>query len=408
MFRGGFRREAAAAVAGASIPVLASLVDKSLLSVTGGGRYGVHPLLLQYVGEKLSEHPQEQGKIRNRHTGYFLALAEEAETRVRGPAQARWYDRLEEEHDNLRAALDWAEASGQIELGLRLAATLRPFWATHGHLQEGRERLGRTLSQRGASELTLARAKALNGAGLLARYQGDYVSARPLHEEGLTIRRKLGDGWGIADSLFCLGFLAYDQTDYDSARPAFEESLAIRRALGDKMGVAESIFGLGYVALDQVDYEVARSAFEESLTIRRGLEDKRGIAHSLVGLGHCAVAQADYASACSHFGESLTIYQETGDKRGIASSLDGLAASRAVEGKAEQAALLLGAGEALRDLIGAPLLLSNRTRYERGVAMAQGQLDKAAFSTAWAKGRMMPLEQAIRYALELRSDSYQP
>lgn len=400
VFQGGFRREAAAEVAGATIPMLASLVDKSLLRVTGSGRYYVHPLLHQYAREKLSKQRREQSQTGEKHVGYYLALAERSVAQLRGPEGTLWLDRLEEEHDNLRAALDWTEACGHAEVGLQLAGALRPFWATRGFLHEGHERLRRALSQSGASKQTLARAEALNGAGLLARYQSDYASAQPLHEESLAIRRELEDKWGVADTLFCLGFLAFDQGDYASARPTFEESLEIRRKLKDERGVADSLLGVGYVALNQGDYASARPAFEESLAIRWELGDKRGIAHSLGGLGYIAIDETNYASARSYLEEAIAIYQEAGDKRGIASSLERFAALHVVEGKAEQAAQLWGAGEALRELIGSPRLVSDRARDEKYLEAARAHLGQAVFSTAWTKGRTLPLEEATAYALE--------
>lgn len=441
VFRGGFRREAAAYVADASIAVLAALVDKSLLRLSPRGRYDKHSLIQKCAAEKLQEHEEEQSRTLEKHFGYYLALAEQAEVQLRGPEQTRWLDCLDEEHDNLLAAMDWTEASNQTELGLRLAGALRPFWEYRNHLHEGRERLRRLLSQPGATAHTLARAKALDSAGRLVRTQADYALARPLFEEGLAIYRELGDRWGVANSLRDLGFLAFYQADYASARPLLEEGLAIRRELGDRWGVANSLQELGFLALlqvsdyasvrplfeeglaihrelgsrwgiatslqglgvlasDQADYASARPLLEESLAIYRELGDRWGVATSLQGLGVLASDQADYASACPLFEESLAIRWALGDKWGLAGLIEAFAALRAMEGKSEQAARLWGGAEALRGSIGASLPPRDRPRHEKYVGAGRVQLGEVAFRAAWTEGQMTPLEQVVGDLLE--------
>ncbi|MDQ3461386.1 MAG: tetratricopeptide repeat protein [Deinococcota bacterium] len=438
VFHGGFRKEAASEVAGATFPTLVSLVDKSLLRTSSAGRFDWHPLLRQFMEEKLIEH-QEEEETQNKHAEYFLALAEDAEPQLVGDQQGDWLTRLEAEHDNLRAALAWGERSKRHELALRLAGALWRFWQARGYLSEGRGWLAKALSQAGMAT-TAARAKALNGAGMLAWFQGDYSAARSHFEESLAIRREVGDKQGIAASLSNLASIDYQQGGYVLPPSRFEESLAIRREAGDKQGIANSLGNLGIVALDQGDFTSAHLLHEESLAIRREVGDKRAIAFSLYGLAQVAHAQGDDAKAYALFEESLAIRQEVddrtgmadslnrlglvaldrgehakaralvkeslalfrvlGDKRGIACSLEAFAVLRVMEGEPEQAPRLWGAAEALRETIRLPLLSSDRSRYERSVSVARAQLDEERFRIAWARGRVMMLEQIIVYALE--------
>jgi len=441
VFVGGFTREAAARVAGASIPLLASLVDKSLLRVLEGGRYDRHPLIYGYAREKLSEHPEEEAEVRARHASYFLELAEEAETQLKGAAQAACLNRLEAEHDNLRAALRYTQERGEVQLGLRLAGALWQFWYVRGHLSEGRMWLTESLSGGGVVEPSLERAKVLSGVGTLAFYQGDYASARAFHEESLALRRVLKDSWGVAGSLHDLGNVAALGGDTFAAKRFFEESLALKRALGDKRGLAASLNNLGNVLLrqgeeaaaralceesaavrralgdkqglavslsnlgnivrKQGDNDAARGFYEESLAIRRELGDKQGIAIATNNLGLVAQSQGDYSFALLLFQESLSLEQELGDKSGIAHSLEAFANLAVAQRQPRKAARFWGAAERLRETIGAPLPPFERTEYERDVASAQAQLSKEAFATAWAEGRTMSLEEAVTFALEL-------
>ena len=422
---------------------LASLVDKSLIQqeegVDGEPRFTMLVTIHQYAAERL-EGSGEAEALRRRHAAYYLALAEEAEAELRGPEQGMWLERLEAEHDNLRAALRWAQEIGEAETGLRLGGALWRFWYVRGYYSEGREWLAGLLALARASKPTATRAQALNGAGLLAHEQGDYAAARSLYEESLAIRRELGDKRGIAISLNSLGHVVREQGEYAKARSFYGESLAIRRELGDKRGIAVSLNNLGNVAHDQGDYAAARSLYGESLAIKRELGDKRGIAISLNSLAEVVCEQGDYAKACSLYEKSLAIKRELGDKRGIAVSLDGLGlvarhqgdyvaarslhgeslaifrelgyrwgvlavlegfvALAAAQGQPERALRLAGAAAALREAIGAPLPPTYQAELERHLETAQQALGEQASATALADGRAMTMEQAIAYALE--------
>jgi non-specific serine/threonine protein kinase len=422
--------------------VLTSLCDKSLVAADqsdGASRFRLVETVRQYAREKLVEGGGGEA-VRERHGDYFLALAEKTLPKLLGAEQAEWLQHLEEEHDNLRASLDWSLVKAESGVGLRLCGVLQRFWFAGGHLSEGREWCARVLGAAGPGGPTPERAKALNTAGVLAYQQGDYPAARALDEEGLAIWRQLGDRRGIAASLNNLGLVICDQGDFPAARALYEESLAIKRELGDRSGIANSLNNLGNVAYDQADLTLARALYEESLGIARELGDKEGVARllgnlgnvalhqrdfasaqklleeslaikrklgypqriasSLISLGNLASDQGDFASARALFQEGLAIGRELGDRLGIATSLAGLAAVVAALGSSLRAARIWGATERLRADFGSPLTPKDRPDYDRRVAAARAALgDDAAFDHARREGHALTLEQAIELAL---------
>ncbi|MBM3459804.1 MAG: tetratricopeptide repeat protein, partial [Armatimonadetes bacterium] len=278
VFAGGWTLDAAEQVctgegveAWEVLDLLTGLADKSMVVAAeqeGATRYRLLETVRQYGQDRLRER-DEEAAWRDRHLAHYLALAEEAAPELTGREQAAWLVRLETEHDNLRAALEWSgETGGGAESGVRLAGALWRFWEMHGHFTEGREWLARVLDA-GAGTAPVVRAEALNGAGNLANDQGDYAAARAFHQESLAIRRGLGDRRGIAGSLNNLGNVACDQSDYGAARALLEESLAIKRELGDQRGIAGSLGNLGRTVVEQGDYAAARALQEESLAIGR-------------------------------------------------------------------------------------------------------------------------------------------
>jgi predicted ATPase/class 3 adenylate cyclase len=424
------------------LDLLTSLTDKSLVvpeQEHAQTRCRLLETVRQYARDRL-EDTGGSATVRVRHRDYYLALAEKAAPKLMGAEQVTWLRSLEEDHENLRAGLAWSVAEAETGGGLRLCGALQRFWWTRGHLSEGRQWCTRVLCKAGAEE-TRERANVLNAAGVLAYLQGDYPAARTRHEEGLAIRRELGDRFGIARSLGNLGIVALHQGDYPAARALFEQSLAIQRELGDRVGIARSLSNLGIVAFEQGDYPAARALYEESLAMRRELGDRfgivstlgnlgnvtfqqgdypaaralheesltiarelghrSGIANSLGNLGCVAFEQDDYPAARALHEESLAIHRELGDKRGIADSLGGLAAVVASLRDSHKAARIWGATERLRAEIGTPLQPSDRPHYDGTVAKARAVLNNdAAFDHAWQQGRALALEQAIDLALQ--------
>jgi non-specific serine/threonine protein kinase len=437
------------------LDLLTSLVEKSLAVFEGGSgpaRYRLLEPMRQYGRTKLVESDEGE-QTRDRHLACFLRLVEEAEPNLGGAAEAEWLKRLETEHDNLRAALEWS-ISANPEGGLRILGAVWRFWEAHGYFSEGRGWLER-LHSVGATASGTVRAKALHGVGTLALLQGDYAAARRLLEESQALSRNLGDPPGIAASLSNLGTVASRQGDHEAARGLLEESLRIQREIGDRRGItatlyalggnavyqgdfdgarvfqveclriqrefgdrrgiAASLNGLAVLALWQRDLDAASSLLEESLSIRREVGDRRGIAMSLNNLGMLAWLRGDLAEACRPLKESLAIRWEIGDKLGIAECLEGLAiatwaqsrgrdagrpGSPATRGQVERGARLFGAAEALREVIGALAPPNEREEVAAELSAARAALGEEAFAAAWREGRALPLEEIVALALE--------
>jgi non-specific serine/threonine protein kinase len=420
VFAGGWTLEAAEQVcSGAGIEawealdLLTGLLDKSLVLVEeekGDTRYRMLETIRQYGTDKLESFGAVV-QVRDRHRDYFLAFAEEATPKLQGPDQARWLTRLETEHDNLRGALSWcikesALADDEaIELGLRLSGSLYWFWNVRGYLSEGREHLGQALGQC-AGLRTTAVARALNGAGLLAWFQGDYTVARSLHESGLEISRELGDKEGIARALSNLGNVAKNQSDFTLARSLHGESLALFQELGDKQGIANALNNLGTVAHDQGDYATARSWYEQSAVLYRDLENKHGIAFALNNQGNVAFYQGDYVAARSFLEESLVLGWELGDKRSTAYCLESLAELSLSESSERQAVVLWGVAHTLRESIGSPLPPNDQAEQDQQLKQARSVLGEEVFSVAFEEGRAMRWEQAVALALNESPPSF--
>ncbi|HEX7003532.1 MAG TPA: tetratricopeptide repeat protein [Trueperaceae bacterium] len=446
-FAGSFTHDAAAAVAGASMLVLASLVDKSLLHRLEAGRYELHPLLRQFAAGKLSRSLEHERNVRELHESYYLNLVELRRPELRGREQAAWLDRLEAEHDNFRLILRLAVAQERWDTAVRLVAALWGFWQTRGHWTEGRAWLERATSglRTAAHEygregvdpprLLGALAEALRGRGVLASAQGDNVAALVSFEESLTlserlgnrervgalldnigvlalhqgefedaksnleralaIRRELRDSWGVAATLNNLGALAGKQGDVVTAQRYYAESLELFRALGHHSAVALLTSNLGDVAEYQGDMERAKALFAESLSTQRKLGDRAGTAASLTRLAAVARREADLGGAKALCRESLELLRQLRDIERTAECLNEVALTVSVEGRAEEAATLWGAMEALLKASGVPLPVGQAVEYEDGVRTVAGELGEIRAEVALASGRILNLNEAI-------------
>ncbi len=382
---------------------LAQLVDQSLLRQAEGPegepRFAMLETIREYAAERF-EASWDAEAVRRRHAEYYLALAEQAAPELVGPQQGAWLERLEREHDNLRAALGWALERGDETLGLPLAAAMGHFWAVRGHLSEGQEWLERALS-RWPEAVAPARAEVLSAAGHLAYIRGEYDRAATLHGEGLSLRRALGDHHGVALSLHNLGRVAHYRGGFEWAAALYDESLAIRRTLGDKRGVALSLNSSGVLARDQGDDERARALYEESLALFRELGDTWGTGLLLNNLARVARDREEWEQAAGLCAESLALFQDVGDRHGVAWVLSNLAIVAQRRGAWEQAARLHGAVEARREALGSAALSlspSERATYEAAVAATRAELGEHAFAAATAAGRAMPPEQVAGVA----------
>jgi tetratricopeptide (TPR) repeat protein len=368
----------------------------------------------EYAREQL-EAEEENDAAMGSFAGYYVGLAERAESQLGGEAQGMWLHRLAVEHDNLRAALQWAIDMSDAETVLKLVGSLWRFWYRQAHITEGRRWLEQALSVAEARDrsadpssrsprLLEVWAKALNGAGAFASIQGDFAAARERFEASLALRRDLGDKQSIANSLINLGTVAQEQGDYASALPLLEESLALGRELDDKRGMGIALNNLSTLYKQQGDYARGRALQEEALALRKEQGDTWGVAMSFTNLGALAEAQHDYASARSYLEQALSMWQSLGGTLGIASSLEelGRVATKSDPQSAEvlrSAAMLLGAAERLRESMNSPLSPTERPFVEEAVAYAQARLGVEAFSAAWTDGRAMSPEEAVELAL---------
>jgi predicted ATPase/DNA-binding SARP family transcriptional activator/Tfp pilus assembly protein PilF len=374
------------------LDLLTRLVDQSLVIYEPRGeeaRYRMLETVRQYSRDRLLE--SGTGEVwRRRHRDYFLSLAEQAEPELTGSDQAGWLARLEEEHDNLRVALEWCEEEPEgAPTGLRMAAALWRFWDIHGHVSEGRAYLEAALSRTKIPEQ--ARGKALSGAGSLAFRQGDYTAARALNEDSLTLFRTLDDRQGIAQSLGQLGNMARIQGDGAMARAYYEQSLAIKQQIGDQQGIAATLNNLGLVACNQGDYVSARKYHGESLTLKRAAGNTRGIAASLSNLGIVVDNQGDYPTARALLEESLALCRQLGDDQGIAAALGNLG----------NVACHQGDYAAAKALYTESLALRRRSNDRRGITLALGNLGNVALNQGDFSAARALLEESVALKREL-------
>jgi predicted ATPase/DNA-binding SARP family transcriptional activator len=330
VFAGGWRLEAAEEVCSDRgieewevLDLLTSLVEQSMVvfeEQEGEARYRLLETTRQYANEKLQESG-EMELVRQQHQRFYLALAEQAEPHLTTNKQGDWFRRLEEEHDNLRAAVIFSFSEPCSTAILRFCGHLVWFWGKRGHLSEGRQWCMQALKKASDHNRTLERAKVLNGVGSLAGDQGDFVSARNYCEESLSITREIGDEGHICSALNQLGILANEQGDYAAACAYHDESLSIKREIGDKKGIANSLGNLGLVAQDQGDYVTARAYHEKSLSLMEEIGDAEGIAATLYNLGMVAFGQSDYISAQNYYDRCLSLRRENVNPRAVAGML---------------------------------------------------------------------------------------
>ncbi len=408
VFAGGWTLEAAEAVGSWNnaekldvMDLLTRLVDKSLVVAekqNAETRCRMVETIRQYARDRLVESGEAEAQ-RECHLDYFLNLAKQAEPKLVTADQALWLDRLDVEHDNLRAALDWSFESGRIEAALQLAGALWRFWELRGYFGDSRGWLEKTLA---ASENAPAamRVHALFGLGRLDKFQGRFDDARTRLQASLELYRALGRRREMAHVLQTLGEVAAEQGDLATASQRFEETLAIFQELGDTRGMAGIYLSQGEIARVQENHEQAAALYAQSLTLIEALGDNRRKVTALVNLGQVALHHGDAAKALEFFRESLRQSQKLSNKYLIAYCFAGLTGVARLSEQHERAARLSGAADALLGTIGSQLDLADRVEYERSVTAVRAQLGDQPFAAAQAEGRAMTMEQAIAYALE--------
>ncbi len=383
------------------LDLLTRLVDKSLVVVEdreGQASYRLLESVRQYSQDKLLASGEVR-TLRGRHQEYFLAVAEAAEPELQGPDQKRWFDRLDAEHDNLRAALEWSIGEGTGDAGLRLAGALWWFWYVRGYLTEGSAWLREALK---TGERTRIRVKALSGAATLSIFVGDHAETERLGGESLALARELGDIWGVAFSLIVLAVTALAQGRRDQAAALVEESLTLSGQIGHRWGTAVGLAVQGRLTSARRDYEKAIPLLEESLVLFRQLGDRWGIAFSQAGLGLVARLAGDYDRATALYKEALATSRDLGNKQGMAQSLFESGQARWRQRDYTRAATLFAESRELFEEMGEKINAAYALYYEGLVANYLGDEDRAAqvLNKSLAAFRDLDRKDGIAYVLE--------
>jgi predicted ATPase/class 3 adenylate cyclase len=422
-----------------------SLLDKSLLRQEEGAGGEPRFVMLETIHEFANVMLEDSGEaeaVRRARAEYFLALAEEAEPMLWGAEDATWLDRLDREHDNMRAVLSWAIEHEEATLALRVGGALRWFWYMEGYYGEGRRWLEAALDKDWGAAAADARARALEGVGWLAagqgdldraeaaakeglklsteaglgdvvaadlqnvlgeavaRQRGDYERAAELLTEGVALHRKAGDIRGVAWSLGNLANVSSDRGNYEQAKELYEEGLALSRRLGGAELLGAYLISLGYESLLEGEPERAIALNEEAAELFRKRGRRGGLHQALGNLGWATLLRGDYERAETLHKQSLRVSQDLGDKLVASESVEGLACTAGAQGEAERSAILFGAAEGLREAEGYQQAPRDRSLREPYLAAAHVEVGEAAWSAAWEKGRSMQFEDAVVYALE--------
>jgi len=404
VFAGGCTLESAEAVCGGDGSVLeglAALVDESLVrqreTDTGEPRFSMLEIVREYALERLSGSG-DGDETRRRHLEHFVSLAEEAEPKLADRDQIAWFARLEDEHDNLRAALAFALDSDDPSSALRLAVGVRGFWQIHGYLVEGRQALESALAATPdvPSEL---RAKALNLSGILAGEQGEFDTARLRFRAALEDAHVVGSTHVISSALVNLGNLAFFGGDLDAARDLFKESIEYFASLDDIRGQALAKENVGLMALTADDVPEAVTWLTAALELAREVGDDREIGAASRSLAAAMIELGDSAQATSLLAESLALARELGEPHGIAVCLDTFAGLAATAREVDRAATLFGASDAARASIGAQRQPDHQILYDRWLARTLAHLDTDTYSSHYEDGRSLTLDEACSLAL---------
>jgi len=447
VFVGGWTLEAAEAVCcGAGdlgLEVLAglgSLLDKSLIRREGTEADDTHFAMLDTTREyafELQVTSDEAEALCQRHTAYYLALAEQAASELTGSHQATWLMRLGCEYDNLRAALEWCLSDKETrdtryetrdsnslsaisnlqslvsdlrspgapisrsEIGLRLASALARFWFTRGYIGEGREWLESLFAQAVTVEVPAAvRAAACYAMGLLANTQGDQIQAALRLKQSIALFQEAEDMLGAVCALNTLGGVAYDLGDLHGATALWEQSLSQSCAAGNLGEIARALGNLGEAYYHLGDLAKAAAHHEEALALARQADRTDVEAYQLGDLGNVARQQGDLIRATALQQQALELKWALGERRQIAITLEDLASIAGAAGEGERAARLLGAATALRETIGAPQPVPERGATEQAVVQSRAMLSGEAWAAAFSAGHECSLEQVIAEALE--------
>jgi predicted ATPase/class 3 adenylate cyclase len=388
VFAGGCTLEAAEQVAKADVDTLQSILDKSLLRFSED-RYWMLETIREYAGERL-EADGHADELRLRHANWHLALAEEIAS---AEAVEGNYDRLEQEHDNFRAALAAFRRTSDSASELRLAVHLARFWYGGGHLREGLMRLDDVLSRADAvpdRDKLLAHYYAM----AIALSRGDLERGEAHARAELEMSRALGaHDFGVW-ALVSLGHVERSRGMLDNARVSYEEALALAREVGDDAELAAATSALGQIALLERDFERAADFAQQAIDLAATAHWDSGVANGLIELAHARVAQGRIAEASAALHEAVAVLEKVPFPESAAALLE--VASRILSARrlALQAANLLGAAASIREEIGKELEPFEKELHDEVLARLQDELGDE-FEAARLEGVAMATSDAI-------------
>jgi predicted ATPase len=408
LFPGGLRLDAARAVCGPGLDVVASvsaLVDKSLLFLDASSegssvpRWRMLDVVRQFVQGR-SRAMVEPG-IRTAFLQFYVRLIAELASEV---GREEWFGQLAAEDANLKTALTWAAEDRDAETLLRLCGGLWQFWQTRGELTEGRRWLEAGLSIRPlASDATIM--TALWGLGWLAYHQADEAAAEDAAVRLADLAERHQDDRARRNALTLRGMVAIARDRGTEAVDLLEDALSLARRVGERwlLGTSELNLGLAYLCVGNTDR--ARAGIGEALQAYEEIGDQRFHARCLAYLGHAGLIDRDPDRAGALLRNSLTAFRDLAEPGGTAEGLVGLAAVHALQGNATRAVLLAGAADRLRDsYAGRQLPLDERVSGQY-LAVAETLLGPEKWSQAWAEGRELRLDSAIDLALDYEPES---
>ncbi|HUQ05226.1 MAG TPA: BTAD domain-containing putative transcriptional regulator [Kofleriaceae bacterium] len=405
VFSGGFTLEAAEGVCATTVDealavldVLARLVDRSLVTmreVGGSARYALLETVRQYAAEHLRAR-DEEALLRRRHAGYFHDLVAAAEPYLITAQRRPWLDRVHTEIDNLRQALTWTRDSDPA-CHLRLTGMLCWFWFSTGFWSEGRRWAEEALTMPVAAGPTPARAATLFAAAVIACLQAKAAVAQRWLEETVEIARAHGDRRLEAYAQNYLGMALVQQLRPEGERPV-REAMAWFRAEGDLYGLRLSLLLVASLRLGQRDFGRALPALEEAVQVARtfGLPRELGIALQMLGYG--LLVEGDVERATPLLLESMAALRQDPQYMFLARGLELLGIVNGKRGRSDDAARMLGAGEALRETIGAAMMETDRQAMTPRIAELRDAMGADAFAAAWAAGRALSLDAALELA----------
>jgi predicted ATPase/class 3 adenylate cyclase len=353
-------------------------------------------VIREYAGDRLKESG-EADSIRDRHAAAYQALAEEAAPHLFGAEQKRWLDRLELDHDNFRAAFDWALSRGDVHRALCLGSAFWRFWQMRGHLREGRARLDAVLAMPQSHERPDDRARALEAAGGIAYWQGDMDATQAYYDECLELARASGDLAAIANALYNDSFPSNVTTrDIPKARALLEEALPIYRQLNDEQGISQCLWALGQIYFQMKDIEPAKEVTDGAIVLFRRLGNQFGLGWALFTRAVLALQLQDTPLAKTTSMEALKIFASADDVTGKVLVLDCIAEVARREGDGLRGARLAGAAEAHEVTTGAGLgtIVGNREGWRAAIGLSEAEV------AARAEGKAMSLDEAVSYALQ--------